>query len=277
MKKIVACLTMTLGLLATALVVQTKAENIEIHTFDYPPFMDMSDPMDGLLGKIIHAAFNEVGIEPKFIYYPPLRMFNLYIGAQDVLACVGPVTLIQRQTPDKRKQVIGFPPMVNIIMAFLYHLPTHGNKPTAYEKLSELSGYRVGVIRGSNTISVLKENGIDVIETSIQSQMKMLKGGRIDYCAISFLTGRELLKTLFPKNTNDFAFMEKPIMELPSSIYFNKGFPESEQYAINFEKGFNTIVNNGRYLQILESYYGKNNIPGEYQPLFDSFGIWYFH
>ena len=200
------------------------------------------------MGKIIHAAFNEVNIEPEFIYYPPLRMFNLYIGAQDVLACVGPVTRIQRQPPDKRRQVIGVLPMVDIMMAFSYHLPTLENKPTTYVNLSELSGYRVGVIRGSTTISVLKEDGIDVIETSIQSQMRMLKGGRIDYCAINFLTGKELLATLFPKNTNDFAFMEKPIMELPSSIYFNKGYPESEQYAENFEKGFRTIEKNGRYL-----------------------------
>ena len=273
-------MTKTLAPLITAfclltLISAVHAEDVEIATFNYPPFMDMSNRQGGLLGEIVHAAFSHVGINPKFTYYPPLRMFNCYIGAKDVLACMGPVTLIQRQPLEKQEQLIYMSPMVNINMVLLYYRPTHGDKPTTYDNLSALQGYRVGVINGSNTIPILKNNGMAVIETNITSQMKMLKASRLDYCAIGFLTGMELIKTLFPADTDDFVFMKKPIMELPVSIYFNKGFPGSAEYADAFRKGIQSLVANGRYIEILEHYYGKNKIPAEYRSLFDALGVQY--
>ena len=44
----------------------------------------------------------------------------------------------------------------------------------------------------------------------------------------------------------------------------------------DFEKRLKAIIENGKYIQILENYYGKGNIPPEYQPIFQTLGVQYF-
>ena len=64
-------------------------------------------------------------------------------------------------------------------------------------------------------------------------------------------------------------------MELPTSIYFNKRFPKSDEYAEKFRTGLNVIIKNGQYIQILKKYYRKGKIPSEYKPIFQTLGIHY--
>jgi polar amino acid transport system substrate-binding protein len=251
------------------------AKHVQIVTFHYPPVMDSNKQHGGLMGEIVHAAFHEVNIETDLMYYPAKRMLLNFIGTEKYLACIGPVALIDRQSEDRKHQVIRVPPLVDILMVFAYYKPTHGKKPTTYEQLTELSGLRVGTIRGSNTIPLLQDAGIDVSETSIESQIKMLKANRIDFAAVGYLTGLGLITKLFPGHEDEFAFIKKPIMELPTSIYFNKRFPKSDEYAEQFRTGLNAIIKNGQYIQILKKYYGKGNIPSEYKPIFQTLGIQY--
>ena len=266
---------MIIVLCSCLLSLAVHAENVQIVTFNYPPVMGGNKPHGGLMGEIVHAAFHEVDIGTEIVYYPAKRVLSYHIGAEKFLACMGPVALIDRQPEDKKHQVLRFPPLVDILMVFAYYKPTHGKKPTTYEQLTELSGYRVATILGSNTIPLLQDAGIDVSETSIESQIKMLKANRIDFMAVGLLTGLDLITKLFPGHENEFAFIRKPIMELPTSIYFNKRFPKSDEYAAQFRTGLNAIIKNGQYIQILEKYYGKGSIPYEYKLIFQSLGVQY--
>jgi len=273
MKQSITCLIIVLYSCLLSLTV--FAAPVQIVTFHYPPVMDRSRPNGGLMGDIVHSAFSEVNIESKFVYYPAKRMLANYIGTETYLACVGPVVLVDRQPEDRKSQVIRIPPLVDILMVFAYHKPTHGKKPADYKQLNELSGFKVGTILGSNTIPMLKAAGIDVQETLLESQMKLVKANRIDFAVIGLLTGLDSIAKDFPEHKDDFAFMKKPVMELPTSIYFNKLFPKSNEYVELFKEGLNAIIKNGRYINMLEKYYGPGNIPPEYKPLFDTLGVQY--
>lgn len=273
MKQTIPCLIIVLC--SCLLSLTAYAERVRIATFNYPPVMDSSRPRGGLMGEIVHAAFRQVHIETDLVYFPAKRMLLYLIGTDKYLACIGPVVLIDRQPEDKKQQVIRVPPLVDILMVLAYYKPTHDKKPTSYEQLTELRGFRVGTILGSNTIPLLQDAGIDVSETSIESQIKMLKANHIDFMAVGLLTGLDLITTLFPGHGDEFVFIRKPIMELPTSIYFNKRFPKSDEYAERFRTGLNAIIKNGRYIQMLEKYYGKDNIPPEYKPIFHALGIQY--
>lgn len=251
------------------------AEQVPLATFHYPPVMDSSNPDGGLMGDIVRAAFQEVDIEPEIAYYPAKRLLLEYIGAKEYLACIGPIVLVDRQPKEKKRQVIQIPPLVDILMVFAYYKPTHGKKPVTYERLADLKGFTVGTILGSNTIPLLQDAGMVVKETLLKSQIKLLKANRIDYAVVGFLTGLDLVKTIFPGQEIDFAFIRKPVMELPTSIYFNKRFPRSSEYLAKFKRGLNAIIESGHYIRILENYYGKGKIPFEYKPLFHTFGIQY--
>ena len=211
MKRGMFFLMIVLGLCLMSLPVY--AEPVQIVTFHYAPVMDSNKPHGGLMGEIVYAAFHEVHIQPELVYYPAKRMLANYIGTGAYLACIGPVVLVDRQPEDQKQQVIRVPPLVDILMMFAYYKPTHGSKPTTYEKLSDFKGLRVGTILGSNTIPLLKAAGIDVVETRLESQMKLLKANRIDFAAVGLLTGLDLITKLFPGHEDEFAFIKKPIME----------------------------------------------------------------
>ena len=137
-----------------------SAEQVRVATFHYPPVMDSTRKLGGLMGEIVNAAFREVNIDTDYVYYPAKRILLNFTGTEKFLACIAPVALIDRQPEDRKNQVIRIPPLADIIMVFVYYKPTHGKKPTTYGKLTELSGFRVGTIRGSNTIPLLQEAGI---------------------------------------------------------------------------------------------------------------------
>lgn len=273
MKQGIQCLMVVL---CSCLPYQTVyAEHVQIITFHYPPVMDSNKPHGGLMGEIVRAAFHEVDIEPDLVYFPAKRMLTYFIGTKEYLACIGPIALVDRQPEDRQHQIIRVPPLVDILMVLMYYKPTHDKKPTTYKQLTELKGLRVGTILGSNTIPLLQDAGVDITETRLESQLKLLVANRIDFAAVGLLTGMDLIAKLFPGNQDAFAFIRKPIMELPTSIYFNKGFPKSDMYAQRFREGLNVIIENGRYLQILENYYGKGGIPSEYKTAFHTLGVQY--
>lgn len=253
----------------------THAELAQVATFEYPPVMDSNKEHGGLMGEIVTAAFHEVNVETDLVYYPAKRVLLNFIGKTEYIACVGPISLIDRQSEKEQHQVIRVPPLIDIIMVLTYYKPTHGNKPTTFEDLSELSGFRVGTILGSNTIPLLQKAGIKISEASIESQIRMLKAGRIDFAAVGILTGSNLIAHLYPDHKKDFAIIRKPIMDLPTSIYFNKNHPKGDEYADKFRTGLKAILENGQYVKILEKYYGQSSIPSEYTEIFHTLGIQY--
>lgn len=253
----------------------TLAEVVEIVTFDYPPMTSQDDPDGGLMGKIVKEAFRESQLDIRITYYPPARVLKEHVGGTEYAACLCPEALVKRLPVEKISDVIVFPPFIDIIMVFFYYTPHHGDKPISYNELAELKSYHVGVIRGSNTTVLLTGAGILIQESAVDSQIKKLKAGRIDYAAMGILTGMEMIQRLYPAETDHFSYMAKPIMELPTTICFNKKVPGSVIYREKFEKGFNTMIANGSYIRLLESYYGVGLIPHQYKPLFERLGVAY--
>lgn len=56
-------------------------------------------------------------------------------------------------------------------------------------------------------------------------------------------------------------------MELPTGMCFNTQHPSGQAWAEMFVQGFTEIYRQGIYTDILERYYGKNQIPQQYTPL----------
>lgn len=260
---------LTCLLLAGALLPAAHAEEVvEVVTFEYPPMMTAALPKDGLLGEIVHAAFEAAGQESKISYTSPKRILMLHVGQQESGAFLSPINLVKRQKADDK--VICMNPLVNILMVFYYYTPAHDAQEFDSKTLEELAPYRVGAITGSNTIPLLTSAGLSVVESSVEKQIPLLQKGRIDLAIVGLLTGKALVEEHFPESVADFAFIEKPLMELPTGICFNKQHPSGEAWAESFVEGFRTILQQGTYREILERYYGKDRIPPQYDPLFEA-------
>ncbi len=242
------------------------AEKVELVSFDYPPMLSNQDPKGGLLGEIVHEAFKQELIELSIDFYPPKRVHATMIGTDKTLATLIPINLVRRI--HKENEVTCITPITNIHMVFYYYAPRHKN-PIIFEKIEDIKPYSVGTIRGSNATSILKNAGIKTEESAKESQIKKLYRGRVDLALMGFLTGEKLIKEFYPNKINGFKILNKPLMELPSSICFNKKFPNSEKFIKHFVKGFDKIRKNGVYVKILEKYYGTGKIPEKYNSLFE--------
>jgi len=252
-------------LFISVLPVCAEEENIRIATFEYPPMISEILPKDGLLGEIVHEAFRQEGVGVTVEYLPQRRLIGTIIGTDRFAACLGPVNLIKRREADKN--VICMTPLTDIIMVFYYHKPGWPQTPV-YEKLEDLGKRSVGVVYGSNTTRFLTAAGLQVEESTIESQFRKLRLGRVDLAGVGLLTGKMTLEKLFPDETEKFDVVTKPFLELPTSIFFNRPHPQSHVFSEKFVKGFEKIRQSGDYIRILEKYYGKGTIPPEYEAIF---------
>lgn len=78
---------------------------------------------------------------------------------------------------------------------------------------------------------------------------------RVDLVAAVDLSGWTILQKLYPEEVNNFAAVDKPIMEALASIMFLK---ENTELITDFQKGLRIILGNGVYDTVLTDYYGSN-------------------
>lgn len=87
--------------------------------------------------------------------------------------------------------------------------------------------------------------------------LRKLNKNRFELAISGDISGWAIIKDLFPDAVNDFATIKKPLLTIPHSLVFNQN--EAKLIA-KFRKGFDIILENGTYYEILKRYYGINNI-----------------
>lgn len=247
------------------------AREVVVSTFEYPPMMSASLPNDGVIGEIVHAAFREAGVTARFEYIPPKRIVEAHITGQDFACVVSPTNTIKRMTEEQRQHVLAATPLTNILMSLVYYKPNQP-KPVTFNGVEDLKAYAMTVIQGSNYTAKLREAGVAVEEVTLDSQIRMLQGGRNDLTLMGYLSARNKIMELFPQEVDNFVIMDKKFSELPTTISFNKKHPDgaAEELHALFKKGLAVIRDNGAYRAILDKHYGAGQLPKEYDKLLEA-------
>lgn len=227
---------------------------IEFGSSETPPFWSAHMPDDGMGGEVLHAISQEIGVKSVIKFFP-LKRALIYLTSN----CVGTPELFPG------KDFYAIIPIAVCRLAFFYYKP-HYEKEITYRGLDDIRGYTLGVMRGAlDDVSFFEKNGINVVQlNSEESMIKMLKNGRIDLCGVIKLSGIYTINKLFPDDAENFSNFEIKGTVTPVAVMIDKHLPGGKELGEKYVNGLKRIIENGKYVEILEKYYGRGEIPQDW-------------
>lgn len=222
-----------------------------------PPFWSKTLYLDGMCGEMLHEISKEIGVKTVIEYQPTARMiervgYNLLGNPELFLSSHEFETII---------------PIAISRLALFYYKPHH-IKGITHKRLEDLKGYTIGIMKGSLShadISFFRMSGIEFEESySKESLFKKLKLGRIDLCIVIELSGLLIINRLFSDEANKFTRLKIQRSITPITVMIDNNYPNGRQLGEKIKKGLEIIINNGKYHEIIEKYYGKGNVPGDW-------------
>lgn len=239
---------------------------VQLDANESPPYWSSQLPNDGLGGEIVQAISKAAGIKSEIKYFPLKRLIEddsnndlgnpqFYLDAQDFGAIV---------------------PIAVYNVSVFYYKP-HFGEEIQINHIKDLSGYKVGLLKGTLIDrAYFRTAGIDVEESYNQdSLIKKLKHGRIDFCIEIDLVGHQSIQTLFPDEIDNFSEIILPRSSSPIAILLDEDYPSAKALGLKYKKGLEAIIENGRYQEILDRYYGVHKVPENWYRELKKFGIVY--
>lgn len=240
------------ALLALAGTAGAEAPAVVFQSTETPPFWSASLPDNGLGGAMLRVVSAAAGVQYS-IEYLPVKRFRHSLATY----IVGDPDILLNQ---KRRAVF---PIAIFRSAFFYYKPHHDVIP--FHSLRELQGHTLGVLRGTlEDKDYFAENGINVEESdSVESLLRKLRRGRIDFCIMVDATGRYAVRQLFPKEQDQFVQVEIPGSVRPIAIMIDVDDPGGRAIAQRYRRVLDGTLRSREYHGILENFYGRNNIPAD--------------
>ncbi|MDD4929854.1 MAG: hypothetical protein PHP85_11305 [Gallionella sp.] len=246
------------------LVNSVQAEPVVFESTDTPPYWSATLPGDGLGGSILKLLSDAAGIEYTIAYLPVKRY------RQSVAAYIvgDPDMLI-----DQRHRAIF--PFGLFRSAFFYYKPQHD--VIEFRTLRELRGHTLGVLRGTlEDKDYFVRNGIKVEESdSVESLIRKLRRGRIDFCILVEGTGRYAIAQLFPAEQNNFVRVTIAGSVRPIALMIDLDAPGGWENAQRYRQILVKTLHSQQYQRTVAAFYGMDGIPADRQAQLKKFIQYY--
>lgn len=228
-------------------------ETEEIFAVDLPPLFSMETPQGGLVAEIAATALSAAGTDAAISILPLQKMARYYLLQENAIAVTGSGLGF---SADEKRELI-FIPIFVTELKYIYYKPANRVAEKWNGELKNLKGSRYGAFEGEN-VSAYKNAGIQVEEGRALPLLKSLQAGKVDFIGLPGLTATWLIDKHFPNEQDNFGAMQPAAGELPIYIIFNKKHPQGEAAANKFSAAFANMLDDGRYLKILEKHLGKS-------------------
>ncbi len=121
------------------------------------------------------------------------------------------------------------------------------------KKLAALTSY-------NRSAALLQRAGIQLVQAQNPAQMvKIVLRRDIDLLGTTLINGLLLTQEIVPQQAHAFKFI--PLALTTGGLAFRKDSDRGQHLARIASQGFATLIASGEYLRILESYWGKGNVP----------------
>ncbi|SHO43223.1 substrate-binding periplasmic protein [Desulfopila aestuarii] len=233
-------------LLSVASMCMAEEKVITAAADPYPPFVDQSDPQEGLSLAIIRAAYKTQGYTVKMDFIPWVRAKTQVVeGKIDILPDVW--------MNDENLKIMQFsePYAVNTIK-FIKNV----DDPFDYTGLESLKGKKIGTIRGyvyNEDFAEPKDFTRDDVVDFITNVKKLLVK-RIDLTLEDEIVAKAQIAKTDPSMLTKITFVEKPLDS--KNLYLTTGLanPRHQEIVDAFNKGLTEIKASGEFAKIMESY-----------------------
>jgi polar amino acid transport system substrate-binding protein len=255
-------LWLTLILLLTTSSIQARPAPtvINIQSTVTPPIWSPTLAHGGMGGAILKLLSDEANIAYQLSYLPVKRFqqstATFRVGDPDILATQKPYAVL---------------PLMTFRSALFFYLPHH--KPIKIHHLRDMAGHTLGVLRGTvEDKSYFINHGIKVEENdSIESLLRKLKKGRVDFCILVRISGLHSIKQLFPTEQKNFHAVQIANSERPVALIIDQDTAIGKTMTQRYQQVLHKTLYSVKYREILETYYGKNNVPIDWFTRLDKF------
>jgi polar amino acid transport system substrate-binding protein len=237
-KNVVSALAVSMVCIAAHAVFAADRVIVNVDHASPPLAYDSSGEAKGILPLIIHAAFSAAGQEVFIRTRPWARVLKEAENGE--AAGAGAV-----KTPE-REQIYDFSDTLYTETSFIYYL---ASKPFRFASADDLSGLKVGIVRGSSygesfdKAKNAQKFNIEQVASDGQN-FKKLVAGRLD-AVVSIVDSKKVLET-YPQ----LAKSEQPLSE--SSVYLIIGKSSQKQGVLAlFNLGLAKLKQEGRYISSL--------------------------
>lgn len=227
-------------------------EKIIISVHDYMPYYNAEG--EGLMVEVYKDAFNRFGVDVDIQVLPIKRALS-YLFENKVDAFSPGHIFMSEEMKNNAQWEDAF-----VVALVLFYYKPNLKKPFVYTALDDLKGYKLGVLVNTSLIPLYKEHNLEYYESqSPQRMLKMAKAGHVDFAVITLLTGMILIQQNYPDEVENFDYFV--FKRLPCSFAVSKGNPNHTKTLSQFQKSLKDMKSDGTYIQHLERYWGKGNIP----------------
>lgn len=244
---------------APTLVFSADESSIVLATGEWVPYSSASQDGSGLACEIVSSAFNAVGINAKFVFYPWKRVEE---SVSNGLVFAGFPYFILNERLARPDLFTHSDTLFSSEYGIVSYRRDENQKLLEYTKPEDLAGYTIGLLAGTPLVATpLKEANIEFEESnSIDSLLMKLSTGRLDFVIDDRLVLQQKISSLFPNETQKFLFLDASFSGKRSMhLLVSSKFPHSHQILSKFNRGLQIISENG----VLQKLYEKYSIMGQ--------------
>lgn len=219
-------------------------EVIRLTTLEWSPYAGSHLINKGFSSEIIQKALQTQGIESHIDFKPWNQTLQLvWDGKYDALFSA-------YYTEDRAKKYFFSDPYAESILLFY----TLKGKQIFYNSLEDLKGYKIGITKGfANTPEFDDAPFLTKVEADTEkASLENLIQGTVDLVVMDKYICMHLINTAFPSRKNQITALETPLDKKSLHLLFSKNKISSPQFLQAFNKGLNTIRQNGLYDLILQ-------------------------
>lgn len=216
---------------------------VRLASLEYPPFCGENLEDQGVLTAIIVAAYQSMGYEVTVDFLPWARALQMsQDGEYD--------GLYSTWYRPEREEWFWFPdPMMPNEMGFYKRT----SDVIPYERLEDLSGYNIGIVRGYayppefvEATYLTTDEGVDE-----ETNLRKLHEGRVDLILIDHVIAVHLINTKFPEYAEELEWLPPALETLPQYLAISKRAPDGQAKLEAFNTGLRQITENGTLQEIV--------------------------
>lgn len=221
---------------------------ILLATGEWAPYASQSMEDLGVFTEIVSAAFHEMGMEPRYTFYPWKRAEQM-VEKGEVLAA------FPYKITTERKQMFDFSDPVMLTTGQLFYLKKNFPNGITYNTYKDLAPYKIGGVIGYWYETVFKQANLNVeyVPSDTQNIHKLYRN-RIQLTVSDELVGWALIKSLYPQEISLFAVAEKPLNRDELRLMISREYPFAAKLTENFNAALVRLRKKGMVSKILEKY-----------------------
>ncbi len=232
------------------------AAELKMGGTEWSPYIGRELKDHGIAAEIVTKIFQNAGHGVEFMFFPWKRTQVLVkAGKLDGLA-------IAWYTKERAETMCYSLPYINTAIVLI----KHKNDPFVYNKIDDLEGKNIGVIRGYGYLKKIESDKIQKsFVSSLEQNLRKVVKGRIDLTLEEKLNAEKTIALLPQEIQTALTIIEKPFEIKKLHITLSKQIPNHQQLIDDFNTALTSMVKDGSYQQMLDTLKQKPlgiNTPG---------------